>query len=113
MSAFWTLIARYGYAEISAGTLRPQDLIPAMLRTLRELAPAAYDQVVAPGCGFSAFPSYAQDDTSHEWWASDDCAALQSSLEDALNEHAPDGFRFGSNEGDGASIGFWPVEADD
>lgn len=100
-------IARYGYAEISSGTLRSQDLIPAMLGALRELAPAAYEQVVAPGCGFSAFPSYAQEDDSNEWWQSDDCDALGESLADALNEHAPDGYHYGSNEGDGASIGFW------
>ncbi len=101
-------IARYGYAEISSGTLRPQDTIPAMLDALRELAPAAYEQVVSPGCGFSAFPSYAQDDHSSEWWQSDDCDSLVASLDDALNEHAPDGYHYGSNEGDGASLGFWP-----
>lgn len=37
-------IKKYGYAEISSGTLRPQDLIPAYLGALRELAPEAYQQ---------------------------------------------------------------------
>lgn len=102
-------IARYGYAEISSGTLRSQDLIPAMLDALRELAPAAYQQVVSPGCGFSAFPSYAAEDDASEWWGSDDCDALGEALFDALSEHAPEGFYYGSNEGDGASVGFWPA----
>lgn len=100
-------IAKYGYAEISSGTLRAQDLIPAMLEALEELAPEVCHQVVSPGCGFSAFPSYAQEDDDHEWWESDDCDALEGALADALNEHAPEGYYYGSNEGDGASIGFW------
>jgi uncharacterized protein (DUF2225 family) len=61
------LISRYGCAEISSGTLRPQDLIPSYLKVLRELSPEAYQQVVSPGCGFSAFPSYAQEDHDSEW----------------------------------------------
>lgn len=103
-------IKKYGYAEISSGTFRAQDLIPAMLEALEELAPETYQQVVSPGCGFSAFPSYAQEDDDHEWWESDDCYALESVLACLLNEHAPEGYHYGSNEGDGASIGFWPCE---
>lgn len=103
-------IAKYGYAEISSGTLRPQDLIPAYLGALRELAPEAYQQVVSPGCGFSAYPCYADEDKKHEWWDSDDCCALLDGLCDELQDHAPDGYYFGGNQGDGASIGFWPCE---
>jgi uncharacterized protein (DUF2225 family) len=62
MTTIKDTISQYGSCEISSGTLRTQDLIPAYLGALRELDPAAYEQVVSPGCGFSAFPSYAQDD---------------------------------------------------
>ncbi len=109
MTTIQDSINKYGSCEISSGTLRAQDLIPAMLDALRELAPAAYQQVVSPGCGFSAFPSYAAEDSGSDWWQSDDCDWLSQSLEDALNEHAPEGYRFGSHDGDGASFGFWPM----
>lgn len=100
-------ITRIGCCEISSGTLRPQDLIPRYLDALRELAPAAYEQVTMPACGFSAFPSYAAENTDHDWWRSEDCDALLESLCEALQEHAPEGFVFGAHEGDGASMGFW------
>jgi hypothetical protein len=100
---------KYGSCEISNGTLRTQDLIPAYLRALRELAPAAYQQIAVPGCGFSAFPSYAQEDSDSDWWHSDDAYSLLESLSDALSENAPEGFYFGAHEGDGACFGFWPM----
>lgn len=102
-------IDRYGSCEISDGTLRPQDTIPAMLDALLELAPAAYEQVVSPGCGFSQYPSYARDDHGCEWWQSEAADDLYATLDGTLNEHAPEGFYFGAHEGDGACLGFWPV----
>jgi hypothetical protein len=97
----------YGCCTVSSGTLRTQDLIPAYLDTLRELAPAVYEQTVYMYAGFSAFPAYAQEDPDSDWWHSDDAYSLLESLSDALSEHAPDGYRFGGHEGDGACFGFW------
>lgn len=113
MTTIQDSISKYGSCEISSGTLRPQDLIPAYLNALRELFPAAYEQVVMPGCGFSAFPSFAQEDPDSDWWESEACDWLLESLSDALSENAPDGYYFGAHEGDGACFGFWPTGDDE
>lgn len=114
MNGIEKAVAEYGCYVVSAGSLRPQDLIPAWLDTLRELAPAAYDQLMTPGAGFPAVPSYADEDHDSEWWQSDECSwLLNETLFDALNEHAPEGYHFGSHEGDGACFGFWRTEEDE
>ena len=95
---------------ISYGTLRTQDLLPTFLDTLRDIAPAHYEQLmVSP---FGAIPAYAQEDDESEWWSSEDAADLLSELSDALDEHAPEGHCFGAHPGDGADFGFWPTEDD-
>lgn len=104
-------LERDGCLVVSNATLRPQDLLPTFLVALRMLAPEAHQQLTMPGAGHSAVPAHALEDESDEWWQSDECASLLSeTLFDALNEHAPEGFHFGSHEGDGACFGFWPVE---
>jgi len=105
-------LAAYGAATVSEGTMRRQDTIPAMLDALRELAPEAYQQCVCPGAGFSALPSYAAEDESSDWWASDDACELAESLFELLSEHAPAGTYFGAHPGDGALLGFWPCDDD-
>ncbi len=107
-------LAASGCVTVSEGTLRSQDLVPKFLDALRILASAAYEQMQIPAVGFSSVPDYALEDDDHEWWRSDTCAYLLNEvLFDALNEHAPEGFHFGSHEGDGACFGFWPNEEDE
>ena len=91
---------------VSECTLRPQDLLPTFLDALRVIHPEAYDQVMMPGCGFSAFPCYAQEDETAKWW-DDDAPWLLESIANALCEAAPDGFYFGAHPDDGACFGFW------
>lgn len=97
---------------ISHGTLRTQDLIPAFLDVLRIHNPEAYQQIMIPDAGFSALPSYAQEDDSSDWWDSEDAGWLLESLFDALNELAPEGYYFGAHPGDGSDFGFWACEED-
>ena len=114
-------MARWGVAAacnaggcfvVSEGTLRTQDTIPRMLGALQDLSPEAYAQMQAPACGFASVPAYALEDEDSEWWASDDAADVVDALHDALNEYGPRGFWFGAQEGDGACLGFWPIEAE-
>lgn len=103
-------IYEFGSCEISSGTLRVQDLMPKYLNALRELAPAAYQQVAVPGAGFTPWPGDAIGDDTHEWWDTMSCAEFIQTLQDLLSEHAPEGFYFGAHWGDGASFGFWPTD---
>ena len=91
------------------GTLRPQDLIPAFLDTLRQAAPAAYDQVMF-GAGHSFIPSYALGDEDADWWDSEDAFWALESLTEALDDRAQqDGMYFGPLETDPACWGFWMI----
>jgi hypothetical protein len=95
---------------ISRGTLRPQDLIPALLNALRTAGPDAYAQTVMGP--FGAVPSYVFDEgDDSEWWVSEAASDLIAQLEDALNEAAPEGYYFGAHPGDGSDFGFWEVES--
>lgn len=93
--------------SISSGTLRPQDLLPTYLETLSELAPAKYIQLTQHGLGL-AIPSHIFEDDGAEWWMSEECAWILESIVAALEECAAPYTYFGSLEGDGADIGFWP-----
>jgi hypothetical protein len=99
-------LRKNGCYEVSSGTLRAQDLLPKFL----DLA-----DVVAPGRRINLrADEHALEDESHSWWDSDDCASLlNEELPDLLNEHAPEGFCFGSHEGDGACFGFWSFQDDE
>lgn len=91
--------------SIISGTHRLQDLGPAFLDTLRDVAPAEYAQLtVAP---FPPVRAYAMEDDNSEWWENEDASYLLENLEDILGEHAPEFSYFGAHEGGGADIGFW------
>lgn len=77
--------------SVSHGTMRPEDLIPTFIDTLRELDPARADQFAI------------------EWQESRqaDRDAILEELFDALNDHAPAYFYFGAHPGDGSDYGFW------
>lgn len=97
----------YGSFTVSSGTTRLQDTLPRMLEALGELFPAAHQQ--ASYGLHPLIPSHALEDSEAEWWASDDACQAYEQLNEALNEHAPDGFCFGAHGGDGACLGFWPL----
>lgn len=85
------------------GTLRMQDLIPAFLDALWQVAPAA-------AASFQSIQDRAQGREGSAWWDGEEAAAMLERLTDTLNEHAPEGHYFGAHPGDGADFGFWKVE---
>jgi hypothetical protein len=91
--------------SISHGTLRPQDLIPTFLDTVRDIAPERYEQLCAQP--FGPIPSHALEDDDADWWQSEDAGYLLEDLTDILSEHAPAFCYFGAHEGDGSDFGFW------
>jgi hypothetical protein len=95
--------------SVITGTLRRQDLIPAFIDELAIVAPDAFLQLMSGM--FSPVPNYVYDEGDEsEWWDSDDAGYLLDSLFDELDQHAPDGYYFGSHPGDGADFGFFEYE---
>lgn len=95
---------------VSTDTLKPEDLLVSFWQAAEQVHRIAYS-----GLPFaadrrdlaSALVRLAGEDSSESDW--DDALAQQAieDLSDYLSEHAPAGFYFGSNEGDGACFGFW------
>jgi hypothetical protein len=94
---------------VSAGTLRTEDLIPALSSALAqilssleqppfELSSQAEELLLIAESGAHAELSYSQREQLSE---------LCSDLFDMLDALAPVGFSFSSHEGDGALFGFW------
>lgn len=82
---------------VSDGTMRTEDLFPKMYWVLKEYAPEKAKE----------FAEFANDTS---WMGGSEEGAVMDSLFDALNEIAPEGCYFGSQEGDGSCYGFWEIE---
>lgn len=108
MNAIEKAIQQTGGYIVSEGTLRTQDLVPKFLSALEELSPEDAEGIRKD------IPVDAWGSEEHEWWSSEDCYwVVNEVLFDTLNYHAPGGYYFGANEGDGACFGFWAVEDND
>lgn len=81
---------------VSDGTMRTEDLFPKMYWVLKEYAPEKAKE----------FAEFAEDDS----WMGERGSHVMGKLFYALDEIAPEGCYFGSQEGDGACYGFWEVE---
>lgn len=91
--------------SISHGTMRPQDVLPALLDALREYDEDAYSQCL------NLIPAHAAEDEYAEWWVEEAPGHVES-LFDSLNDCAPSGLYFGGHPGDGSDYGFWMSEED-
>ena len=97
------------------GTLRNEDLLPAFRNELHNLSEGQHPLV-------GQFDRTVETEPWLDWYSVDirlaDIAPedqeyaseLVNDLMDALNEYAPDGYYFGSIEGDGSDFGFWQDE---
>jgi hypothetical protein len=88
---------------VIAGTLKPEDLIPALFEHLCDVAPLRSTLVaqVQPMVGL-----WNCDKANTELTQGCVDALIQ-----ALSECAPDGHYFGTHQGDGADFGYWPEES--
>jgi len=87
--------------SVSSGTMRPEDLIPTFLDTLRDLDSAQAD-AFEDGWG-DVINAVCDEDGE----GSEDDSECVNALFDALGEFAPPYCYFGAHEGDGADYGFW------
>lgn len=88
---------------ISNGTLRSEDLIVSFWETAARLN-ADLSSVL------STLELLAGEDSRETDWNDELACETIQSLADILQDCAPAGFYFGSNEGDGACFGFWLSE---
>lgn len=84
---------------VSHGTLRTEDLIQALGTTLQEVDPETFGY---ENQRFLQQPGDAEDHSEY-----------LTRLFDALENAAPEGYRFGAIEGDGSDFGFWQIEEEE
>lgn len=90
-------------------TLRPQDLIPTFLEVIRDTP--EYAQITMGLYGdLKVITDAGADDYDERWESEDVSYFLNEELWDVLNDYAPDGYYFGSIEGDGSDFGYWKIE---
>ena len=93
---------------LSTATLNPRHLIPIYVAYLMDV-PAARDETAALVLEMA---DCTPDDVRHAMRGlyGAELADLSSELAYLMEDHAPAGTYFGSHEGDGACIGFWPLD---
>jgi len=99
---------KFEYAEmgsVSSGTMRPEDLIPAFVDTLRFLACANNNK--ADKKWILEIEKRMNNDRYYE---TEDCEYDLEELFDLLGAYALPYFYFGSHPGDGADYGFWLLD---
>lgn len=84
---------------VSRGTMRNEDLLRAFADELESLSDEAVPSVVAEAREYASSEPY-----------SDAAWEVLATLEDYLQDHAPEGHYFGAHVGDGSDFGFWPDE---
>ena len=104
------------------GTLRPQDLVPAFLDTLKRCLAIDHTEdqhgrlildapmTMAVGGIMARLDHKWRDASGLAYFESEHCQEDIEFLSDALNEYAPVGCYFGTHPGDGSDFGFWPCE---
>ena len=92
-------MSKYTIGSISHGTMRPEDIIPEFIYTLKQLdIEKKYTELIIEAEAITDFDSEEADEI------------LNEDLFNALNEMAPPYFYFGSHPGDGSDYGFWLSE---
>lgn len=95
----------------SCDTLRTEDLLPKLWGVAEILALAANKpDAISPSTLASLTKLVGEDSREADWSDAEACQTLEE-LTEALQELAPIGFSFGSQEGDGACFGFWLDES--
>jgi hypothetical protein len=84
---------------ISEGTLRPQDVIPAMMGLLERLDAGRAERLRGEyDIDFEDSLEGVDEEVLSELW---------TELDTAINDELPEGFHFGASDGDGACFGVW------
>ena len=95
---------------VSSATLRPEDLLPSYWSAVESLAQLTGKASPIAADTLADLERLVGEDSSEANWNDELACQLLEELTDCLQELAPCGFGFGSNEGDGACFGFWLTE---
>lgn len=93
--------------SVSWGTMRPMDLIPRFMEVLEALNPMEAEGLERDFPLVLGVHDRSAEDSEAYHEQEDICL---DALFDALKSCAPDGYYFGSTEGDGCDYGFWRCE---
>jgi len=94
------------------GTLRDEDLLQAFSDELARIDEPKFREVIkADAHLFAESANLTTEEIVEE--LGEYVTDVINDLMDALNEYAPDGYYFGSIEGDGSDFGFWAIEDED
>lgn len=100
--------------SVSHATMRNEDLIPTFIEVLFALNREKARNVWKDNINLlTALCDKQCGKEGDEYWESDDATEVCFSLFDLLDSESPNGFYFGSNEGDLCDYGFWRNESDD
>lgn len=110
---------KFGYASVSHGTLRTQDLLPEFLSVMESFEPEGAKEIrnqvedllskgMSQGVDFDDMWS----DENPMWESEQMMFIMHEDLFDKLQDFAPEGFTFGASEGDASDFGFWPIPED-
>lgn len=69
-------------SEAMGGSVHEE--VMGLLEQLKTVHPEAYEQLMMPAMGHSVLPSYAMEDPSDEFWASEEAKSILQVLKDAL-----------------------------
>lgn len=104
---------QYGpLGSISTGTLRPQDLLPAMISAAEDLRLSRDERKTVTKLAKRVQRIANGEFGDHDaYWTDETCDWDRDTLDTILNNHAAPYFYFGSHPGDGADLGYWLSES--
>ena len=103
----------YEFILVSEGTLRIDELIVNITQTLIEYGDSdVVDEVIKY---LNEFPNEVLEisSTPHRYWLTTDAYWEFEKLLDFVDHITPEGWYYGSSEGDGALFGFWKENEDE
>lgn len=99
--------------SVSHDTLRNEDLLPAMIDAARSVKMQRVHHEMVREIEYNVRTNYSKALDEKRILTEDSIGELMSDdverLTDMLNSYVPDFCYFGTNEGDGADFGVWPI----
>lgn len=97
----------YGYAHVSHGTLHPADLAEAMYSAVNAYAEPNAELTAWNKEIMESVPASAWEDRNHQYWDSEEAQWILEDMAGALDSICPEGYYFGSTEGDASDFAIW------